>query len=102
MSEANVDRLAAYRQAGVDLDSSNVASQIAADWAQTTWVNRQGEFGEPTAHDTDFTSAKYLAFDEIRDRPGVGIVFGIDGTGTKPDFYERMRSFKGLGKDLIA
>jgi phosphoribosylformylglycinamidine cyclo-ligase len=26
----------------------------------------------------------------------------MDGTGTKPDFYERMWSFKGLGRDLIA
>ncbi|MDB5170045.1 MAG: Phosphoribosylformylglycinamidine cyclo-ligase [Candidatus Saccharibacteria bacterium] len=99
---SGVDRLAAYRQAGVDLDLSNVASQIAADWAQTTWGNRQGEFGEPTAIDTDFTSAKYLAFDEIRNRPDVVGVFGIDGAGTKPDFYERMWKFKGLGKDLIA
>jgi len=102
MSESNIDRLAAYRQAGVDLDLSNVASQIAANWAQTTWSNRQDEFGGPTAYDTNFTSAKYLAFDEIRNRPGVGVVFGIDGAGTKPDFYERMWSFRGLGKDLIA
>lgn len=102
MSEAGIDRLAAYRQAGVDLDLSNVASQIAANWAQTTWGNRQGDFGEPTAFDSNFTSAKYLMFDEIRKRPGVSGVFGIDGVGTKPDFYERMRKFKGLGKDLIA
>lgn len=102
MSDLSIDRLAAYRQAGVDLDLSNVASQIAANWAQTTWSNREGEFGGPTAEDKDFSAAKYLAFDEIRERPDVGVVFGIDGAGTKPDFYERMWSFKGLGKDLIA
>ncbi len=102
MGEPNIDRPAAYRQAGVDLDLSNVASQIAADWAQTTWANRQGEFGGPTAFDAGFTATKSLAFDEIRRRPGVNGVFGIDGAGTKPDFYERMWSFKGLGKDLIA
>lgn len=102
MSEVNIDRLAAYRQAGVDLDLSNVASGIAAKWAQTTWANRQGEFGGPTAVDTDFSAAKYLVTDELRKRPDVDVVFGIDGTGTKPDFYELMWSFKGLGKDLIA
>lgn len=96
------DRLAAYRQAGVDLDLSNLASQIAATWARTTWVNRQGEFGEPISYESGFSSAKRLCADEIRDRPGVDIVGGMDGVGTKPDFYERMWNFKGLGADLIA
>lgn len=102
MNKQSIDRLAAYRQAGVDLDLSNTASQIAASWAQTTWHNRVGEFGEPVAYDNDFSSAKRVIFDEIRKRPEVDGVFGMDGTGTKPDFYERMYNFKGLGKDLIA
>jgi phosphoribosylformylglycinamidine cyclo-ligase len=102
MSEVGIDRMAAYRQAGVDLDVSNVASQMAANWAQTTWGNRAGEFGEPVAFDVGFSAAKRLVFDEIRNRPDVDGVCGMDGTGTKPDFYERMRSFRGLGKDLIA
>ncbi|HEY4963995.1 MAG TPA: AIR synthase-related protein [Candidatus Saccharimonadales bacterium] len=102
MSGAEIDRMAAYRQAGVDLDLSNVASQIAADWAQTTWANRAGEFGEPVAFGEGFSAAKRLVFDEVRRRPDVDAVCGMDGAGTKPDSYERMRKFKGLGKDLIA
>ncbi len=100
---AEIDRLAAYRQAGVDLELSNVASQIAHEWARTTWNNRQeGEFGRPISVGGNFSSAKRLPADEIRSRPGVDFLYGVDGTGTKPDFYERQRNFRGLGIDLIA
>lgn len=102
MSRFQDDRMEAYRQAGVDLGLSNAASQIAADWAQTTWSNRAGEFGEPVALARGFSAAKRLVFDEIRRRPNVDAVCGMDGTGTKPEFYELMGSFKGLGRDLIA
>ncbi len=43
-----------------------------------------------------------MPLDEIRkhlDTSGVG---GVDGTGTKPEFYERKRDFYGLGSDIIA
>ncbi len=99
---AELDRMEAYRQAGVDLGLSNAASQIAADWCQTTWANRAGEFGEPISFDTRFSASKYLNFDEIRNRPDVYGTSGIDGTGTKPDFYEGNGNFFGLGKDLVA
>lgn len=102
MSEPAIDRLEAYRQAGVDLDVSNAASQIATDWAQTTWGNRAGEFGEPVPFDSAFSSAKRLPLDEIRRRPGVSALFSVDGSGTKPDLYERMGDFRGLGSDLMA
>lgn len=96
-----VDRLEAYRQAGVDLDLSNVASQIAADYCQQTWGNAGGLW-RPLSPDQHLASSKVMPLDEIRkyvDTYGVG---GVDGTGTKPEFYERARNFYGLGSDLIA
>ncbi len=102
MSETGIDRMAAYREAGVDLDLSNIASQIAIGWAQKTWGNRDGGYGTPSSIDSNFTSAKSLLFDEIRQRPDVIGCVGSDGVGTKPDFYERMGEFRGLGSDLVA
>jgi len=99
---AEIDRMAAYRQAGVDLDLSNAASQIAINWCRTTWENRGDGFGKPTSFDTRFSASKYLCFDEIRERPGVLGTCGVDGTGTKPEFYERAGDFRGLGIDLAA
>lgn len=96
-----VDRLEAYRQAGVDLDLSNVASQIAGDYCRETWANAGGLW-MPHSPDRHLASSKVMPLDEIRrhaDTTGVG---GVDGTGTKPEFYERSENFRELGSDFIA
>lgn len=96
-----VDRLEAYRQAGVDLDLSNVVSQIAGDYSRQTWQNAGGLW-QPVSPDGHLAASKVMPLDEIRNHPDTSGVGGVDGTGTKPDFYERTRSFYGLGSDLIA
>lgn len=95
------DRLEAYRQAGVDLDLSNVASQIATDYCQQTWDNAGGVW-HPQSVDTHLASSKRMPLDEIRKRPDLYGVGGTDGVGTKPELYERANDFYGLGSDLIA
>lgn len=92
----------AYRQSGVDLDLSNAASEIASRWAQTTWGNMDGGFGTPIAYGDDFSSARRLSGDEIRNRPNVDLVHEADGSGTKPGLYELVGKFSGLGKDAAA
>lgn len=99
---SEIDPLAAYRQAGVDLDISNIASQIAASESQLTWRNRADQFGEPIAFSSSFISTKRLITDELHARPDVSIIHGVDGVGTKPEFSERMRLFNKLGYDLMA
>ncbi len=99
MSE--VDRLAAYRQAGVDLDASNVASQMAGNYARETWDNAGGSW-KPLSPDAHLAASKVMPLDEIRSHPETSGVGGADGTGTKPEFYERLRNFYGLGFDLVA
>ncbi len=95
------DRLEAYRQAGVDLDLSNVVSQIAGDFSRETWGNVDGLW-RPQSPDGHLASSKIMPFDEIRERHDTYGVSGTDGTGTKPEFYERRGNFKGLGFDLVA
>lgn len=99
---ARINPLEAYRQAGVDLDASNVASQIAANVCQETWEYRHGLFGTPSAFSGEFISTKRLVTDEIRQRPDVSMVCGVDGTGTKPEIAELMQMFHTLGRDLVA
>lgn len=96
-----IDRLEAYRQAGVDLDLSNVASQIAADYSQQTWDNAGGMW-HPVSPDLHLAASKVLPLDEIRKHVDTWGVGSVDGTGTKPEFYERYKNFYGLGSDLIA
>lgn len=98
---SGIDRLAAYRQAGVDLDASNVASQIAGNYARETWDNAGGNWS-PVSPDAHLAASKVMPLDEIRNHPGTSGVSGTDGTGTKPEFYERQRNFYGLGHDLVA
>lgn len=98
---ATVDRLEAYRQAGVDLNLSNVASQIAGDYSRQTW-NNAGGLWTPVSPDSHLAASKTMPLDEIRNHPDTTGVSSVDGTGTKPEFYERTRNFYGLGSDLIA
>lgn len=96
-----VDRLEAYREAGVDLDLSNVASQIAANYCQETWENADGRW-KPKSPDGHLAATKVMPLDEIRRYPKVSASGGVDGTGTKPEIYERIKDFSHLGFDLIA
>ncbi len=102
MAEYGASSTEAYRQSGVDLDLSNVASETASRWAQTTWGNMDGGFGTPVAYGDDFSSARRLSGDEIRNRSNVDPVREADGAGTKPGLYELVGDFSGAGKDVVA
>lgn len=101
MTKFSNDRYAAYRAAGVDLDASNIASQIAGDRSRETWDNAGGKW-HPESPDKHLAASKVMPLDEIRLHIDTDGVSGADGTGTKPELYERLRNFRGLGHDLIA
>ena len=96
-----IDRLEAYKQAGVDLDLSNVASQVAGEYCRDTWGNAGGLW-TPVSPDEHLSSSKVMPLHEIRENWNTFGVGGVDGTGTKPDFYERAGYFYRLGSDFIA
>lgn len=89
-----------YTSAGVNVVAGDEASAILYDAAKQTWANRVGKLGDIQSQQTHFRSNRYFCIPEANE----GLCFGVnfDGIGTKIEVAERLHSYRGLAKDLLA
>jgi phosphoribosylformylglycinamidine cyclo-ligase len=86
--------MATYKEAGVDIESGDLASKKAYAAAKSTFAERAGMIGAPVIADGGF--AGLLDFGDFY------LVQNDDGVGTKILIAEKTRNFKNLGFDLLA
>jgi phosphoribosylformylglycinamidine cyclo-ligase len=89
-----------YTSAGVNVVAGDEASTILYNAAKHTWGNRIGKLGDIQSQQAHFRSNRYFCIPESQD----GLCFGVnfDGIGTKIEVAERLHSYRGLAKDLLA
>jgi phosphoribosylformylglycinamidine cyclo-ligase len=89
-----------YRASGVDVRLGDEASRMLFEAARSTWVNRQGRFGEIKTLQAHFRTARYFDVQPVSATTCLGSNF--DGIGTKIELAERLETYDGLAHDLLA
>ena len=86
--------MTSYKDAGVDTEAGNAASQIAYNHAKKTFSSRSGKMGAPLSQDGGFAG--------LLDMGDFYLVQNDDGTGSKMELAVAMDRYDTLGYDLLA
>ena len=86
-----------YRDAGVDLDLSDLCSKIMYEASLQTFDNRDCRFGEPVIESGGFAGPIYIP--ELDD---AYLLKNSDGVGTKVEIAEMMNNHTTMAFDLLA
>lgn len=86
--------MSSYKKAGVDIQAGDKASEIAYNYAKSTFASRLGMIGEPVVDEGSFAGLINMG--------DFYIVQSDDGVGTKMEVAERIGKFDTLGYDLLA
>jgi len=83
-----------YQESGVDITLGDSASNIAFNYAKSTFEKRKGMIGEAFCEDGSFAGLLDFGY--------FFIAQCCDTVGTKIDLAEKVNNFAGLGSDLLA
>ena len=96
----NEERGVSYRDAGVDVDLGDTASEILYNAARRTWENRRGRLGEIVQPQEDFSGIRYVRVGDLEGDAVMGV--NTDGVGTKVEIAERFSLHSTIAHDLLA
>lgn len=89
-----------YKDAGVDIDLGDKASEVLYNAAKETWKNRDGRTGQVFTPFDDFTGLRAIRIGALPE--GTLANLGFDGVGTKMELGERIAKHDTIAYDLFA